>query len=359
MRVASVAAAILAAAFLPGHAIGLSAFLVAVLLGVAVWQAGVSRRRALVYGVPALALVAMCVVRDAAWIVVTDIALAWILAAVAVSGPNLSAFAAPFARLVETPAVAPPLPSDSSAALRGTVLGGLLVVPFGALFWTADAAFAELGQQLPFPELISLPGRVVAFVLVLGVGLGLCLSARNPFPSIEVKAPLRLGFLEWVIPLSLLNALFAAFVIVQFAVLFGGHDHVLETAGLTYSEYAHEGFWQLVAAAALTLTVVGGALLFTNPVGRRQRGFARCAPRDALRVHAGRARVRASAPQRLRGRVWPLTTSPRRGFVRPVARRFVRPRARRGNCRSRPPTFRRSGASGVRLGRPCVLAGEP
>jgi hypothetical protein len=277
MRTAALAAAVLAAAFFPGHPVGLSAFLVAAVLGVAVWQAGISRRRALLYGVPALVLVATCVIRDATWIVLIDIAVAWVLAAVAVSGPNLSAFVAPFARLVETPTLAPPLPSGSSAAIRGTVLGGLLIVPFGALFWTADAAFAELGQQVPFPEPISLPGRVLAFVLVLGVGVGLCLAVRNPFPVIDVKSPVRLSFLEWLIPLSLLNALFAAFVIVQFAVLFGGHDHVLETAGLTYSEYAHQGFWQLVAAAALTLTVVGAALLFTNPVGRRQRAL-----RDAL-----------------------------------------------------------------------------
>jgi hypothetical protein len=226
---------------------------------------------------PALALVAMCVIRDATWIVLIDIAFAWVLAAAAVSGPDLSAFLAPFARLVETPTLAPPLPSGSSAAIRGTVLGGLLVVPFGALFWTADAAFAELGQQVPFPEPISLPGRVLAFVLVLGVGVGLCLAVRNPFPVVDVKAPVRLGFLEWLIPLSLLNALFAAFVIVQFTVLFGGHDHVLETAGLTYSDYAHQGFWQLVAAATLTLTVVGAALLCTRPDGRRQRIL-----RDAL-----------------------------------------------------------------------------
>jgi hypothetical protein len=277
MRTAALLAAVLAAAFLPGHPVGLSAFLVAAVVGVAVWRAGVSRRRALLYGLPALTLAAMCVIRDASWIVLVDVGLAWVLAAVAVSGPNLSAFVAPFARLVETPTLAPPLPSGSNAAIRGTVLGGLVVVPFGALFWTADAAFAELGQQVPFPEPISLPGRGLAFVLVLGMGVGLCLAVRNPSPAIDVKAPVRLSLLEWLIPLSLLNALFAAFVIVQFAVLFGGHDHVLETAGLTYSEYAHQGFWQLVTAAALTLTVVGAAVLFTNPVGRRQRVL-----RDAL-----------------------------------------------------------------------------
>ena len=48
-------------------------------------------------------------------------------------------------------------------------------------------------------------------------------------------------------------ALFAAFVALQIAALYGGHDHVLRTAGLTYAEYAHEGFAQLMVAAALTL----------------------------------------------------------------------------------------------------------
>ena len=52
-----------------------------------------------------------------------------------------------------------------------------------------------------------------------------------------------------MIPLTLLDALFLAFVIVQLAVLFGGHDRVLRTTGLTYAEYARSGFWQLLAVA--------------------------------------------------------------------------------------------------------------
>jgi hypothetical protein len=39
------------------------------------------------------------------------------------------------------------------------------------------------------------------------------------------------------------------------AVLFGGHDHVLRTAGLTYAEYARQGFGEMTVAAALTLAV--------------------------------------------------------------------------------------------------------
>ena len=54
---------------------------------------------------------------------------------------------------------------------------------------------------------------------------------------------------EWLLPLGSLVALFAAFVAVQLAVLFGGHDHVLRTAGLSYADYAHQGYGQLMAAA--------------------------------------------------------------------------------------------------------------
>src|SRR5690606_7665925 len=39
-------------------------------------------------------------------------------------------------------------------------------------------------------------------------------------------------------------------------VLFGGHERVLETAGLTYAEYARGGFGQLLAVGALTLVVI-------------------------------------------------------------------------------------------------------
>jgi hypothetical protein len=60
--------------------------------------------------------------------------------------------------------------------------------------------------------------------------------------------------------------LFAAFVGIQLTVLFGGSQHVLETSGLTYADYARSGFWQLAVVTVLTLLVLAGA--------------ARWAPRD-------------------------------------------------------------------------------
>ena len=65
---------------------------------------------------------------------------------------------------------------------------------------------------------------------------------------------------EWVVPVGLVVALFAAFVVAQAAALFGGHDYVQRTTGLTYAEYVHQGFGQLTAATVLTLATVALAV---------------------------------------------------------------------------------------------------
>ena len=61
---------------------------------------------------------------------------------------------------------------------------------------------------------------------------------------------------EIAIALSLLNALFIAFLAVQVRYLFGGADLVEVTAGLSYAEYARRGFFELVAAAAFVVPVL-------------------------------------------------------------------------------------------------------
>ena len=111
---------------------------------------------------------------------------------------------------------------------------------------------------------VSTPGSIgwVLRAVLLGVVLlgGAYLLAAPPDLELRTGPARTVRRLEWVLPLALLDALFAVFVLVQLAVLFGGSSHVLRTAGLTYAEYARGGFWQLLAVSALILLVIAGAL---------------------------------------------------------------------------------------------------
>jgi hypothetical protein len=65
-----------------------------------------------------------------------------------------------------------------------------------------------------------------------------------------MRQPLRLGSIEAATVLALVDLLFAGFVVLQAAYLFGGRD-TMAVAGLTYAEYARRGFFELVAVAML------------------------------------------------------------------------------------------------------------
>ena len=144
---------------------------------------------------------------------------------------------------------------------RGLVLSGVLLAIFGALFAAGDAAFAQIaGDVLPDDlALGDLPLRLATFGIVAALAGGLVLATG--VADTPARSPLlRIGRTEWLLALGALNLLFALFVAVQLAVLFGGDAYVRETAGLTYAEYAREGFAQLVVVAVLTLAVVAAAL---------------------------------------------------------------------------------------------------
>ncbi|EWC62501.1 hypothetical protein UO65_2188 [Actinokineospora spheciospongiae] len=154
--------------------------------------------------------------------------------------------------------------------LRTVALGLLVLVVFGSLLASADAAFADLFEAL-IPQLDLAAGvRWVWVFAVLGlVVLGGCYLLDSPAGLPEPAsgpAGRRAAVVEWAGPVGVLVLLFTGFVAVQLRVLFGGGEHVLRTTGLTYAEYARGGFWQLLVVTVLTLAVVGIA--------------ARVAPRD-------------------------------------------------------------------------------
>jgi hypothetical protein len=161
--------------------------------------------------------------------------------------------------------VRPEIAWDVTPAVRGSIVVSLLLVVFGGLFISADAAFASLAERWLVPDIdVSLvPGRVI--LLVGSIALVGAVARLSPVVQDRVSpwslpgAHQPSSFLsptEWKVGLVVLDALFAAFVVVQLAVLFGGRTHVLDSAGLTYAQYARQGFFQLLIVAALTLGVI-------------------------------------------------------------------------------------------------------
>ncbi|CAL9562597.1 hypothetical protein SUDANB120_04673 [Streptomyces sp. enrichment culture] len=157
------------------------------------------------------------------------------------------------------------------------VAAGLLLL-FGALFASADAAFADLlGGLVPDVTIGDGPLRLVLFLLATVVALAAARTAAAPFrwDRIRTTAGKPRSRVEWALPLVVLALLFAGFNAVQLAVLFGGYDKVLASTGLTYAEYARQGFWQLLWATLLTLAVIALALRWAPRGGPADRRLVR------------------------------------------------------------------------------------
>ncbi|WP_432073544.1 DUF4153 domain-containing protein [Streptomyces wuyuanensis] len=163
-------------------------------------------------------------------------------------------------------------------ALRAIGVAAVLVVVFGALFSGADAAFADLlGELIPDVSGIDAPWRFLLFLVGLAGALAAAHTAAAPlrWDRLSLRQGGARGRVEWALPLIVLDLLFAAFIAVQLAVLFGGYDKVLRETGLTYAEYARQGFWQLLWATLLTLVVIGLALRWAPRDGARDRALVR------------------------------------------------------------------------------------
>lgn len=156
-------------------------------------------------------------------------------------------------------------------AFRSTAVAVVLLIVFGALFASADAAFADvLGNLMPDVSLGDTPWRFFLFVVGLVGALTAAYTAAAPirWDRITVRAGKARGRLEWALPLIVLNLLFAVFIAIQLTVLLGGYDKVMAETDLSYSAYARQGFWQLLWATLLTLLVIALALRWALVVKR-------------------------------------------------------------------------------------------
>ncbi|MDP9251427.1 MAG: DUF4173 domain-containing protein, partial [Chloroflexota bacterium] len=161
-----------------------------------------------------------------------------------------------------------PRMARASGPLGGVLLAAPFVVVFALLFSSADVVFARtLERVIDVKRLLELlgeaPGRlIVAGIVAWGAAGALWTMSRAPRAGASAS-PGPLAANTATVTLVIIDALFAAFVVLQLAYLFGGRD-TLDAAGITYSAYARRGFFELIAVVA----IVGGLLLGLDVVVR-------------------------------------------------------------------------------------------
>ena len=281
---------------------GINIVIVGALMGAAVLMLAYARISSvdLAFGITGFVFLAMFAVRTSEWLLFLDLCAAAGLGSLAMSGGTTWAaiIKGGFAVLRRLhrglgPVLAPMREAwrgfdrvAKAPLLRGTLVGLLLAVAFGTLFASADQAFGQIARDLFVPEwdVGLVPARVLTALIIIcftgayaSVATVDSTGSRWRWTSIPTATRERrlLQIPEWAIPIALLNIVFAAFVAVQVTVLFGGRQHVLDTAGLTYAEYARSGFFQLVLIAGLVLGVIASTVRFGDQRAVRDRALMR------------------------------------------------------------------------------------
>ncbi|NKZ01101.1 DUF4153 domain-containing protein [Nocardiopsis alborubida] len=238
----------------------------------------------------AAVLLFTAVFRDAGWVLFWTLTASFLLASMAFAarGPAsrqgavgvLAGSLALFRNLPSTPRfLTAPLQGRRSRRLAGPVLAttvatvGLLLV-FGVLFAFADPVFGSYLSRM-FTDLLlesdlNPVGDLFAMATAMLLTGSAVLTARrrhtprpaahtapaDPVPTGPSPERTPLPVWVWTIPLSALLLLFTAFLAVQAVAMFGGDEYVQRVAGVTYAEYARQGFFQLVVVSLLVLCVI-------------------------------------------------------------------------------------------------------
>ena len=165
--------------------------------------------------------------------------------------------------------------------LRQVVTGMVIALPllavFTLLFASADAVFADYLSRLFTWQLHADVVIQAWLVAIASLGLTGAYSYALMADLVAAAPPARaetsnrtLGLVETSVALGLVGGLFLLFILLQIAYLFGG-VHII-AQGVTYAEYARQGFFELLAVAVLTLVLILSADRY---VTRGNRGHSR------------------------------------------------------------------------------------
>ncbi|WP_435199776.1 DUF4153 domain-containing protein [Janibacter sp. GS2] len=288
LLLAALGVGLVAATLLPDHAIGLGLLVVLACGGAAIWWASPRRATSWSWSAATLALplAATTVLRDDEAVSFGAVAMAGVLAATSctdartVTGIAAAVVAWPASALRGIPLLDRTIRALARrgaawSVLRTAAVSLALLLVFGGLLASADAVLGTWAAQI-VPDIGDMVVfRVFTLVFFAGVTLaGLYLSI-NP-PEVDRLRPTdltsaRIPVREWQIPLGVVIGVFIVFIAAQAAAMFGGHDYVLRTTGVTYAESARQGFGQLTLATALVLLLIGGVRSWGRAVTGRDR----------------------------------------------------------------------------------------
>lgn len=275
LLLAALGVGLLAAVILPNRTGGLATTLV-LLAGAATLIAAPQRRtpKTVVCAVLGVGLALIPTLRAAPWLIPLSLLAGAVVAVVGLTPARSltaligSAMSWPLAGLRGLPWLGRMLTPTHGrrvnwALARTIALSAVFLLVFGALFASADAVMAHwISLLMPNLSIDSAVARGFVFAAVAGIVLAGVYIATNPIADAALTLPpgrpARHTW-EWTAPTGIVIATYLAFIAAQATAWLGGHGYVERATGLTYAEYVHQGFGQLVVATALTLGVVGFA----------------------------------------------------------------------------------------------------
>ncbi len=221
--------------------------------------------------VVAALLVSVTALRDAGGVVVLAVLVAVVVAAAGLTRARtvlavpLAVMAWPLSALRGLPLLGRTITATSRMRvlwplLRTLAFSLVVLAVFGGLFASGDAVFGQWAEAV-VPDLgwDTIVQRTFVLFLVAGVVLTGAYLALNPPATSDAALPASRRTTrpwEWAVPVGVVVAMFLGFLVAQAAAMWGGHEYLRETTGLSYAEYVHQGFGQLTAATFLTVVVV-------------------------------------------------------------------------------------------------------
>ncbi|TDC71471.1 DUF4173 domain-containing protein [Actinomadura sp. GC306] len=284
-----------------GVGVVITAAAVAYVAGASAWSAGRLVRRSprkgggsrfnrtgALFTLLALGLAATAAVRDAEWLVVPALLLAVATGSYAVCGGRSWAEVLGGGLAVAPAAgytlpwsarglhrAASPRQGNAWPVIRTGLIVVVLVAVFGGLFAGADAAFGDLVAGLVpdiSPASVFLYAFAGAATLLLACAAAYLGQAPPPLRLLTPEPGKPAGRWSWAVPIAALDLLFLVFSAIQARVfLADDKDALLRSTGLTYAEYARQGFFQLVVVTVLVLAVVAVAHRYAPAAGRADR----------------------------------------------------------------------------------------